>query len=55
MHLQKKHCYNDDGKRRVIKNQSQEVFNKYTTIFAIDYIGVIGWKLYEKMVLSQKD
>ena len=34
--LQKRnHCYNEIGKRCVIKTQSQEVFKKYTGIFAI--------------------
>lgn len=26
----------------------QEVFKKYTAIFAIGYKGVLGWTLYEK-------
>jgi transposase len=47
--LQKRHhCYNDVGKRCVITTNSQEVFKKYTAIFAINSKGVIGWKLYEK-------
>jgi hypothetical protein len=47
--LQKRyHCYNDVGKRCVITTHSQEVFKKYTAIFAINSKGVIGWKLYEK-------
>jgi len=28
--------------------QSQEVFKKYTGIFAISIDGVVGWDLYEK-------
>ena len=36
------------GKRCVIKTQSQEVFKKYTGIFAISTKGVLGWELYEK-------
>jgi len=36
------------GKRCTIKTQSQEVFKKYTGIFAICSKGVLGWKLYEK-------
>ena len=48
--LQKRHhCYNDVGKRCVITTQSQEVFKKYTAIFAIGYKGVLGWTLYEKV------
>jgi hypothetical protein len=36
--LQKRqHCYSELGKRCVIKTQSQEVFKKYTCIFAIYY------------------
>ena len=42
------HCYSEKGKRCVIKTQSQEVFNKYTGIFAISTKGVLGWELYEK-------
>jgi transposase len=47
--LQKRHhCYSELGKRCVIKTQSQEVFKKYTGIFAISVDGVIEWDLYEK-------
>ena len=47
--LQKRnHCYSKKGKRCVIKTQSQEVFKKYTGIFAISVNGVIHWDLYEK-------
>jgi len=47
--LQKRnHCYNEIGNRCVIKTQSQEVFKKYTGIFAISTKGVLGWELYEK-------
>ncbi len=47
--LQKRnHCYSNKGKRCVIKTQSQEVFKKYTGIFAISVNGVVGWDLYEK-------
>jgi hypothetical protein len=42
------HCYSEKGKRCVIKTQSQEVFKKYTGIFAISTKEVLGWKLYEK-------
>jgi transposase len=42
------HCYNEIGKRCVIKTQSQEVFKKYTAIFAISSKGVEGFELYEK-------
>jgi len=49
MHYKKRHhCYNDVGKRCVITTQSQDVFKKYTAIFAIGYNGVLGWTLYEK-------
>ena len=45
--LQKRnHCYSSKGKRCVIKTQSQEVFKKYTGIFAISVNGVEG--AYEK-------
>jgi len=47
--LQKRnHCYSNKGKRCLIKTQSQEVFKKYTGIFAISVNGVIHWGLYEK-------
>jgi transposase len=47
--LQKRnHCYSNKGKRCVIKTQSQEVFKKYTGIFAISVNGVVNWDLYEK-------
>ena len=42
------HCYSEKGKRCVIKTQSQEVFKKYTGIFAISTKGVINWDLYDK-------
>lgn len=34
------------------KTQSQEVFKKYTGIFAISNSGVLGWDLYEKSVFD---
>ena len=47
--LQKRnHCYSELGKRCIIKTQSQEVFKKYTDIFAISSNGIEGWELYEK-------
>ena len=47
--LQKRnHCYSELGKRCIIKTQSQEVFKKYTGIFAISSNGIEGWELYEK-------
>jgi transposase len=47
--LQKRnHCYSQRGKRCVIKTQSQDVFKKYTGVFAISVNGVEGWELYEK-------
>ena len=47
--LQKRNrCYSNKGKRCVIKTQSQEVFKKYTGVFAISFDGMVGWDLYEK-------
>jgi hypothetical protein len=47
--LQKRNrCYSNKGKRCVIKTQSQEVFKKYTGVFAISVNGVMHWDLYEK-------
>lgn len=42
------HCYSEKGKKCVIKTNSQEVFKKYTAIFAVSVDGVIGYTLYEK-------
>ncbi len=42
------HCYNEVGKICVIKTNSQEVFKKYTGVFAISIKGVIGYELYNK-------
>ena len=51
--LQKRHhCYSEKGKRCVIKTHSQEVFKKYTGIFAISVNGVVGWDLYEKIGIN---
>ena len=46
--MKRTHCYNEIGKRCVIKTQSQEVFKKYTAIFAISSKGVEGFELYDK-------
>lgn len=44
----RKQCYSKVGKKCVIQTDSQEVFKKYTAIFAISTYGVIGFELYEK-------
>ena len=44
-------CYEELGKRCVVKTESQEVFKKYTGIFAISSKGVIGYEIYKKEVL----
>ena len=41
-------CYEELGKRCVVKTESQEVFKKYTGIFAISTKGVIGYEVYKK-------
>lgn len=46
--MKRNDCYSEVGKICVIKTTSQEVFKKYTAIFAINNKGVIGWELYEK-------
>ena len=47
--LQLRHlCYSEKGKRCVVKTNSQEVFKKYTAIFAISIDGVLGYTLYQK-------
>ena len=44
----RKKCYEELGKRCVVKTESQEVFKKYTGIFAISTKGVIGYEVYKK-------
>ncbi len=44
----RKHCYNDVGRRCVIKTDDQEVFKKFTGIFAITTEGCIQYDIYEK-------
>ena len=44
----RKHCYDKLGKRCLIKTKSQEVFKKYTGIFAITNRKCIGYIIYEK-------
>lgn len=44
----RKHCYEEIGKRCTIKTTSQEVFKKFTGIFAISTKGVIGYDIYKK-------
>lgn len=44
----RKHCYEIIGKRCTIKTTNQEVFKKYTGIFAINTKGVIGYTIYDK-------
>ena len=41
-------CYEELGKRCVVKTDSQEVFKKYTGIFAISLKGVIRHEIYKK-------
>jgi transposase-like protein len=41
-------CYSEKGKRCIVKTHSQEVFKKYTAIFAISIKGVIEYTLFEK-------
>src|SRR5258706_11928498 len=48
LYKKRNHCYSEIGKRCIIKTQSQDVFKKYTGIFAISTNGILGWKLYEK-------
>ena len=47
----RKKCYEELGKRCVVKTESQEVFKKYTGIFAISSKGVIGYEVYKKVEL----
>ena len=41
-------CYEEFGKRCIVKTKSQEVFKKHTGIFAISSKGIIGYKVYKK-------
>ena len=47
-------CYEELGKRCVVKTESQEVFKKYTGIFAISSEGVIGYEIYKKGGIDSK-
>ena len=42
------HCRNTIGKRCKKITRSNEIFKKYTLIMAMDYYGIVGWKLYRK-------
>ena len=44
----RKHCYEKIGKRCTIKTNSNEVFKKYTGIFAITNKKCIGYEIYNK-------
>ena len=44
----RKHCYETIDKRCVVKTTSQEVFKKYTGIFAITNKKCIGYEIYKK-------
>ncbi len=41
-------CYEELDKRCVVKTESQEVFKKYTGIFAISTKSVIGYEMYKR-------
>lgn len=41
-------CYEELGKICIVKTENQEVFKKYTGIFAISTKGVIGYEVYKK-------
>jgi transposase len=41
-------CYEELGKRCVVKTEGQEVFKKYTWIFVISSKGIIGYEVYKK-------
>ena len=44
----RKYCREKIGKRCVVKTTSQEVFKKYTGVFAISSIGCIGYEVYRQ-------
>ena len=44
----KKNGYEELGKRCVVKTEGQEVFKKYTGIFAISSKGIIRYDVYKK-------
>ena len=46
--LIRKQCYEHIGRKCVVKTESQEVFKKYTGIFAISTKGIEGYKIYDK-------
>jgi len=43
----RKYCRNKIGKRCVLKTHSQEVFKRFTGIFAISPMGCVGYDVYE--------
>lgn len=47
-------CYEELGKRCVVKTENQEVFKKYTGIFAISSKGIIGYDVYKKGGIDSK-
>ena len=46
--LKRNFCYEEKGKRCIHKTNSQEVFKKYTGIFAISSSGLLAYELYQK-------
>jgi transposase len=50
----RKHCYEKIGKRCIIKTSNQEVFKKYTGIFAINTKGIVGYIIYDKGGIDSK-
>lgn len=50
----RKYCREKIGKRCVVKTTSQEVFKKYTGVFAISSEGCIGYEVYKQGGIDSK-
>ena len=46
--MKRNFCYEEVGKRCVITTKTQDVFKKFTVIFAINSKGTIAYEIYEK-------
>lgn len=50
----RKYCREKIGKRCVVKTTSQEVFKKYTGVFAISSEGCVGYEVYRQGGIDPK-
>ena len=52
--MKRNFCYEEVGKRCVITTKTQDVFKKYTVIFAINSKGTVAFEIYEKDGIDSK-